>query len=268
METRLQYKKKTVSKKTSSTDDTVIQPTTINAESMATNTTGTSPGDLVLQPQVEERPLSAGTTWSIPTTDEPETSHAPFTTRATSNPTPPPADQPTTLSEDIAQLVRVLRYCFDLQGSTAAAVSAMTAKAAATTAASTTKPGIPVPNFRTEEYLRTFGGEPDEDPEAFINELEAYFSEVGNLNDRLQVLVAHRQLRGIAARQNKPYGPTDTCVAHLWQRLRASFGTEDNYSELLAKFTSSHFSYRDALDVYVSKQQRLHRRLFPGGSKN
>ena len=92
-------------------------------------------------------------------------------------------------------------------------------------------------------------------------------SEVGNLNDRLQVLVAHRQLRGIAARQNKPYGPTDTCVAHLWQRLRASFGTEDNYSERLAKFTSSHFSYRDALDVYVSKQQRLHRRLFSGGSE-
>ena len=107
-----------------------------------------------------------------------------------------------------------------------------------------------------------------QDPEAFISELEAYFSEVVNLNDRLQVLVAHCQLRGIAARQNKPYGPTDTCVAHLWQRLRTSFGTEDNYSELLTKFTSSHFSYRDALDVYVSKQQRLHRRLFPGGSKN
>jgi hypothetical protein len=41
------------------------------------------------------------------------------------------------------------------------------------------QPQPPVPVFRPEELLRTFAGEPREDPEVFIADIEAYFDKVG-----------------------------------------------------------------------------------------
>ncbi len=135
---------------------------------------------------------------------------------------------------------------------------------------STASGAVPVPTFKTEEYLRTFAGEPEEDPEVFISEVENYLAEVedylaevGQITSRHQVLVAHKQLRGGAARRNKYYQASDACIEDLWRRLRADFGTHHNFADLMAKFTGTTYNRRDPLDLFIEKQRRLYKRLFP-----
>lgn len=144
----------------------------------------------------------------------------------------------------------------------------LVSKALRSTAPSVTNPStasgaVPVPTFKTEEYLRTFAGEPEEDPEVFISEVENYLAEVGQITSRHQVLVAHKQLRGAAARRNKYYQASDACIEDLWRRLRADFGTYHNFADLLAKFTGATYNRRDPLDLFIEKQKRLYKRLFP-----
>lgn len=59
---------------------------------------------------------------------------------------------------------------------------------------------LTVPEFRVEDYLPTFSGEPEEDVEILKRKVEDYFGALDErlLNDRLQVLVIHRQLKGVA----------------------------------------------------------------------
>jgi hypothetical protein len=56
----------------------------------------------------------------------------------------------------------------------------------------------PGPVFRPEKLLRSFAREPQEDPEAFIQDNETYFDKVGanHSTSRHHILVAYRQLRG------------------------------------------------------------------------
>jgi hypothetical protein len=84
------------------------------------------------------------------------------------------------------------------------------------------------PVYRPKELLRTSAGEPQDDPELFIVEVESYFQQVGecNLTPRHRVLVAHRQDRGDAAKRNKYYRDEDTSVEELWVRLRRDYGTK------------------------------------------
>ncbi len=229
------------------------------------------PSDLVQPPQAGTSPFTTGSPWSFPPTgrfDPPTVAHGSLgvgiAAELPSAAPQPAADAIVDFGAKLDKLVETMMVCFAQQNAAAAAATASATASAA--AASTAIRSVPVPTLRTEEYLRTFGGEPEEEPEDFIAEVEAYFTEVGALNHRHQVLVAHRQLRGVAARQNKYYTASDARVADLWRRLRASFGTEAKFAELLAKFTASSYNRRDPLEVYIDKQQRLYRRLFPNSS--
>lgn len=94
--------------------------------------------------------------------------------------------------------------------------------------ASMTTTAVPYPSTITvEEYLPTFSGKPEDDPEVFIGEVEAYFEALGTpLNNRVQVLVIHRQLRGVAAETSQYFRKYDRSRQEIWARLRRNFGTK------------------------------------------
>jgi hypothetical protein len=120
-----------------------------------------------------------------------------------------------------------------------AAVMELLQRNAAPTAA--TQPQPPALVYGPEDLLRTFAGEPQDDPEAFIAEVESYFQQVGehNLTPQHCVLVAHRQLRGDAAKRNRYFKDEDTSVEELCVRLRRDYGTENQFTRLLTEFTGA-----------------------------
>jgi hypothetical protein len=71
--------------------------------------------------------------------------------------------------------------------------------------------------------------------------VETYFQQVGEckLTPRHRVLVAHRQLRGDAAKRNKYYRDEDASVEELW--VRRYYGTETQFTRLLTAFTGATF---------------------------
>jgi hypothetical protein len=132
------------------------------------------------------------------------------------------------------------------------------------------QPQPPAPVYRPKELLRTSAGEPQDDPEVFIAEVEFYFQQVGecNLTPRHRVLVAHRQLRGDAAKRNKYYRDEDTSVEELWVRLRRDYGTENQFTRLLIAFTGATFRQNEPLGEFVNRQTKLYRRLFLGSPES
>ena len=219
----------------------------------------TSTRHLVPPLQVVEPSHTFETTQPLPSSSRSEGPAAPKTSCGAEGlvgPPPPQICDLPGLSGDFSLIFQGLMERFYQQMSaatTAAAPAAMTTSF------------LPMPTFQPEDFLLTFGGEPEEDPELFIESLEAYFLEVGPMSHRHQVLAAHRQLRGVAARRNKHYARQDACIADLWRRLRSEFGTENNFSELVAVFTSSLYNRQEDIDVYVTRQLQLYRRLFPDG---
>jgi hypothetical protein len=85
----------------------------------------------------------------------------------------------------------------------------------------------PTAVLRSEEYKPTFSGDPDEDPEDFIT---APANAI--LPERVKAKIAHRQLRGQAARVNKFFATRDRCLSDLETRLREEFGVEANFTSL------------------------------------
>jgi hypothetical protein len=143
--------------------------------------------------------------------------------------TTPFATQPpstATMTSESSQMVQLMAAMMELLQRNAAPIAA-------------TQPQPPAPVYRPEELLRTFAGEPQDDPEIFIAEVEVYFEQVSEykLTPRHRVLVAHRQLRGDAAKRNKYYRDEDTSVEELWVRLRRDYGTETQFTRLLTAFT-------------------------------
>jgi hypothetical protein len=112
------------------------------------------------------------------------------------------------------------------------------------------QPQPPAPVFRPEELLRTFAGEPREDPEVFIADIEAYFDKVGAvyLTPRHQILVAYRQLRGDAEKRNRYYKNIDQRVEELWDRLRRDYGADSQSQQLLATFMGATYKKTEPLD--------------------
>jgi hypothetical protein len=83
----------------------------------------------------------------------------------------------------------------------------------------------PAAVLQSEEYLPTFSGDPDEDSEDFISEVREFFTTPANaaLPERVKTKIAHRQLRGQAARANKFFATTG-----LYQQFqRGSLGWEE-----------------------------------------
>ncbi|KAH0811008.1 hypothetical protein GEV33_011783 [Tenebrio molitor] len=149
-----------------------------------------------------------------------------------------------------------------------AAVMELLQRNAAPTAA--TQPQPPALVYGPEDLLRTFAGEPQDDPEAFIAEVESYFQQVGehNLTPQHCVLVAHRQLRGDAAKRNRYFKDEDTSVEELCVRLRRDYGTENQFTRLLTEFTGATLCQNDPLGEFVNRQTNLHRHLFPGSPES
>jgi hypothetical protein len=91
---------------------------------------------------------------------------------------------------------------------------------------------------------------------------------VGECNLTPRPRVAHRQLRGDAAKRNKYYRDEDTSVEELWVRLRRDYGTENQFTRLLTTFTGATFRQNEPLGEFVSRQTNLYRRLFPGSPES
>jgi hypothetical protein len=174
--------------------------------------------------------------------------------------TTPFATQPpstATMTSESSQMVQLMAAMMELLQRNAALIAA-------------TQPQPPAPVYHPEELLRMFAGEPQDDPEVFITEVEAYFQQVGEckLTPRHRLLVAHRQLRGDVAKQNKYYRDEDASVEELWVRLRRDYGTETQFTRLLTAFTGATFRQNEPLGEFVSRQSKLYRRLFPGSPES
>ncbi|KAH0816457.1 hypothetical protein GEV33_006334 [Tenebrio molitor] len=65
--------------------------------------------------------------------------------------------------------------------------------------------------LKLEDYLPTFSGDPDEDPDYFIQRLEEYFAEPANahLSEEVKVRVVHKQLRGPVFKRYKAFASRD-----------------------------------------------------------
>jgi hypothetical protein len=161
------------------------------------------------------------------------------------------------MTSESSQMVQLMAAMMELLQRNAAPIAA-------------TQPQPPAPVYRPEELLRTFAGEPQDDSEVFITEVEAYFQQVGEckLTPQHRVLVAHRQLRGDAAKRNKYYRDDDASVEELWVRLRRDYGTETQFTRLLTAFTGATFRQNEPLVEFVSRQSKLYRRLFPGSPES
>jgi hypothetical protein len=193
-------------------------------------------------PPIAIRPIA------IPSIATPSIATTPFATQPLST---------ATMTSESSQMVQLMAAMMELLQRNAAPIAA-------------TQPQPPAPVYRPEELLRTFAGEPQDDPETFIAEVEVYFEQVGEykLTPRHRVLVAHRQLRGDAAKRNKYYRDEDTSVEELWVRLRRDYGTETQFTRLLTAFTGATFRQNEPLGEFVSRQSKLYRRLFPGSPES
>jgi hypothetical protein len=200
-----------------------------------------------------ERPVETPTERPVETPTEhpveiPPIATTPFATQPSST---------STMTTESSQMFQLMAAMMELLQRNAAPIAA-------------TQPQPPAPVYRPEELLRTFTGEPQDDPEIFIAEVEVYFEQVGEykLTPRHRVLVAHRQLRGDAAKRNKYYRDEDTSVEELWVRLRRDYGTETQFTRLLTAFTGATFRQNEPLGEFVSRQSKLYRRLFPGSPES
>ncbi|KAH0815408.1 hypothetical protein GEV33_007383 [Tenebrio molitor] len=105
----------------------------------------------------------------------------------------------------------------------------------------------PTAVLRSEEYLPTFSGDPDDDPEDFISEVQEFFTAPANaiLPERVKAKIAHRQLRGQAARVNKFFATRDRCLSDLETRLREEFGVEANFTSLYQQFQRGNLGWEN-----------------------
>jgi hypothetical protein len=119
--------------------------------------------------------------------------------------------------------------------------------------------------LRGEEYLPTFSGDPDEDPEMFIAEIREFFAAPQNasLPERVKARLAHRQLRGRAAKSNLFFLTRDRTISDLEGRLLEEFGAEANFAELYEEFKRGTLGWEEPVEVFFARKTALYRRLFP-----
>jgi hypothetical protein len=124
---------------------------------------------------------------------------------------------------------------------------------------------VPTVVLRGEEYLPTFSGDHDEDPELFMAEVQEFFATPQNasLPERVKVRLAHRQLRGRAQKSNTFFITRDKTISDLEARLLEEFGTEANFAELYREFQKGTLSLDEPVEVFFARKTALYRRLFP-----
>lgn len=126
--------------------------------------------------------------------------------------------------------------------------------------------GVPNVILKHEEYLPTFSGEPDEEPEYFITKLEEFFDAPHNRNlpEEILVKVATKQLRGPAAKMYRPFVQRDKTLKAVQQRLLNEYGTEKNFTSLYTRFQDGKQGREESVEAFFARQQALYQRLFPG----
>jgi hypothetical protein len=128
---------------------------------------------------------------------------------------------------------------------------------------------IPRVVLRGEEYLPTFSGDPDEDPEIFITEIREFFAAPQNVSlpKRVKARLAHRQLRGRAAKANLFFLTRDRTISDLEGRLLEEFGAEANFAELYEELKRGTLGWEEPVEVFFARKTALYRRLFPDAPK-
>jgi hypothetical protein len=146
--------------------------------------------------------------------------------------------------------------------------SVLSDKAIATDTASVTSI-IPTVVLRGKEYLPTFGGDPDEDPEAFMAEVREFFAAPQNasLLERVKVRLAHRQLQGRATNTNEFFLTRYRCISDLEERLREEFGADANFAEVYEELRRVTLRWEEPVEVIFARKTALYRRLFPDASE-
>jgi hypothetical protein len=96
--------------------------------------------------------------------------------------------------------------------------------------------------LKLEDYLPTFSGDPDEDPDYFIQRLEEYFAEPANTNlsEEVKVRVVYKQLRGPVFKRYKAFASRDREFRAVKDRLMTHYGVEKNFTALYETFQKGH----------------------------
>jgi hypothetical protein len=118
--------------------------------------------------------------------------------------------------------------------------------------------------LRGEEYLPTFSGDPDEDPEIFITDIREFFAAPQNVSlpERVKARLAHRQLRVRAAKVNLFFLTRDRTISDLEE-----FGAEAKFAELYEEFKRSTLGWEEPVEVFFARKTAFYRRLFPDAPK-
>jgi hypothetical protein len=124
--------------------------------------------------------------------------------------------------------------------------------------------------LKLEDYLPTFSGDPDEDPDYFIQRLEEYFAEPANahLSEEVKVRVVHKQLRGPVFKRYKAFASRDREFRAVKDRLMTHYGVEKNFTALYETFQKGHVEKCEDFEVFCARQETLYHRLFPGAPES
>jgi hypothetical protein len=121
-----------------------------------------------------------------------------------------------------------------------------------------------------EDYLPTFSGDPDENPDYFIQRLEEYFAQPTNahLSEEEKVRVVYKQLRGPVFKRYKAFATRDREFRAVKDRLVTYYGVEKNFTAFYETFQKSQVEKSEDFEVFCARQETLYHRLFPAASES
>jgi hypothetical protein len=124
---------------------------------------------------------------------------------------------------------------------------------------------VPPVVLKLEDYLPTFSGDPDEDPEYFVQRLEEYFTEPSNshLSEETKVCIVYKQLLGAVFKRYKAFANRDREFRVVRDRIMTHYGVDGHFSALYETFQRGHVERYGGFEVFYARQEALYRRLFP-----
>lgn len=115
--------------------------------------------------------------------------------------------------------------------------------------------------LRPEEFLPTFGGNPEEEPEEFIEAMEDYFTTMA-LPESHKLVITSRQFRATANKWYKSSTIRDKTIVQLWDRIRDEYGTHQNMDMLQETFYNRSYNHhKEDIEAFINKQQCLYHRF-------
>lgn len=116
--------------------------------------------------------------------------------------------------------------------------------------------------LRPEEFLPTFSGEPEEDPEKFIKKINDYFDSLPNIPAEHKPIIAIKQFRGAAHKWYKQIPRVDPSISDLWETLKEQYGSEENCDKLQEIFYGRRYDIeKDEVGTFIQKQKMLYERF-------